>query len=188
MPDIRVARRYALALIYLVEKLKQLDVVWKDLELILRTYKSSRDFQLFLESPLIREDKKKQILGELFKRRISATTMQFLELLAEKNREGILPDVIGQFHQLSNERLGIVEVVVMSAVELTKAQQHELERQLGQYAKKKVDVEYLVDPAVKGGFVVRIGDTVLDASIKRQLELLHEKFVSAAGVASFNSH
>lgn len=177
MPNIRVARRYALALIYLVEELKQLDVVRKDLELILQTYKSSRDFQLFLESPVIREDKKKQVLGELFKGRISVTTMKFLELLAEKNREGILPDVIAQYHQLGNERLGIVEVVVTSAVELTKTQQRELERQLEQYAKKKIDAEYLVDPAVKGGFVVRIGDTVLDASIKRQLELLREKFV-----------
>ena len=180
MPDVRVARRYALALIDLVEVSENIDVVRKDLELLLQVYKSSREFQVFLESPVIREDKKKQILGELFKGKISGTTTKFLELLAEKNREGILPDIITQFRQLRNERLGIVEVVVSSAIELTENQQHELQRQLEQYTQKKVDAAYLVDPAVRGGFVVRIGDTVVDASVKRQLELLHEKFVGAA--------
>ncbi|MEE9187676.1 MAG: ATP synthase F1 subunit delta, partial [Bacteroidota bacterium] len=130
--------------------------------------------------PIIREDKKKLILGELFKRKISAITMNFLEFLAEKDREGILPDVIGQFNKLRNERLGIVEVTVTSAVELTKSQRGKLERQLEQFTGRKVDAGYLIDPAVKGGFVVRIGDTVLDASVKRQLELLHEKFVTEA--------
>ena len=178
MADVRVAHRYALALIDLAEESKQIDVMRKDLDLILRTFKSSRDFQLFLESPIIREDKKKLILGKLFKGKISAITMNFLEFLAEKGREGILPDVIGQFNKLRNERLGIVEVTVTSAVELTKSQRGELERQLEQFTGRKVDAGYLIDPAVKGGFVVRIGDTVLDASVKRQLELLHEKLVT----------
>ncbi len=180
MAHVRVAHRYALALIDLAEESEQIDVVRKDFDLILRTFESSRDFQLFLASPIIREDKKKLILGELFKRKISAITMNFLEFLAEKDREGILPDVIGQFNKLRNERLGIVEVTVTSAVELTKSQRGKLERQLEQFTERKVVAGYLIDPAVKGGFVVRIGDTVLDASVKRQLELLHEKFVTEA--------
>ena len=179
MANIRVAQRYALALIDLAEESNQLDLVMKDLELIIEAYKSSRDLQLFLESPIIREEKKKQILREIFRGRISATTMKFLELLAEKNREGIVPDVVRQFRHLRNGRLGIVEAVVTSAVELTKTQRQDLERQLERYTGKKVDAEYLIDPAVKGGFVVRIGDTVLDASVRRQLELLREKLVSA---------
>ncbi len=180
MADIRVARRYALALIDLAEEASQLDTVRKDMELVLQTVKRSRDLQLFLESPIIREDKKKQILSELFKGKISAMTTKFLELLAEKNREGLLPEIIGQFRELHNERLGIVEVLVTSAVKLTKTQQQELERQLEQYTNKKVTAKYGIDPVLKGGFVARIGDTVLDASVKRQLELLREKFVSAA--------
>ncbi|HEY4643148.1 MAG TPA: ATP synthase F1 subunit delta [Bacteroidota bacterium] len=180
MPNVRVARRYAHALIDLSVEMQGLETVSKDLALVLLTFRSSRDFQLFLESPIIRGDKKKQVLRALFKKRISDITEKFLALLAGKNREMLLPDIIREFHRLQNEHLGIVEVVVTSAVDLMKEQREALERTLEAYTRKKVVAEYRVDPAVRGGFIVQVGDTVLDASVRRQLELLREKFVAAA--------
>jgi F-type H+-transporting ATPase subunit delta len=67
---------------------------------------------------------------------------------------------------------------VTSAIEFTPSQRKDLADELERYTRKKVRVRIAVDKAIKGGLVVRIGDTVLDASVRRQLEILRERFLS----------
>ena len=73
--------------------------------------------------------------------------------------------------------MGIVSIDVTSAVEFTPSQEKDLNNELERYTKKKVRVRLTVDRAIKAGLVVRIGDTVLDASMRRQLELLKARFL-----------
>jgi len=176
MANTRVAHRYAQALMGLAEEQGTVENVAKDLELLHKTVKESREFALFLKSPVITRDKKKNILQSLFGQWLHPVTLQFILLLTEKGREDLLELIFARFLELRNELLGIVEVDVRSATELQKDQNAELQHTFERYTKKKVAISFSVDKQLKGGFVARIGDTVFDGSIKRQLELLREKF------------
>ena len=102
--------------------------------------------------------------------------MSFLALLTEKQRERSMLEVIQQYMALRDEKYGIINVDVASAVEITPQQEKSLSETLEQHTKKKVRIRMALDKALKGGLVVKVGDTVLDASIKRQLELMREQF------------
>jgi F-type H+-transporting ATPase subunit delta len=177
MKNTRVARRYAHALMQSADSVKAIDAYASDLELIKQTVTSSRELRLFINRPIVSAEKKMAILRELFGTSIGKATMSFVELLVGKQREGHLLEVIEQYFALRDMKYGILNVEVSSAVEISKPQEKNLTDKLEQYTKKKVRIRFALDTALKGGLVVRIGDTVLDASVKRQLELLREQFM-----------
>ncbi len=180
MKNARVARRYAIALMTVAEETKTLDVMTRDLSLIDQTLKNSRELRVLLQSPVVSAAKKKDILKEVFGPRVGKETMAFVNLMTAKNRESILADVVHEFHLLRDERLGIVTVDVRAAVELTQPQEQSLQKQLESYTGKKVRVQFSLDKAIQGGIVIKIGDTILDASVRRQLELLRERLTAGS--------
>jgi F-type H+-transporting ATPase subunit delta len=178
MKNARVARRYAQALMLSAESsTNTIDAIAGDLEIVKRALDGSRDLQLLLTNPVVRAEKKIAVLREIFRSHIGMPTMTFLELLTEKQREAALPEVIERYNALRDEKYGIVNVEVSSAVEISPQQEKTLAEKLERYTKKKVRVRFALDTSLRGGMVVRIGDTVLDASVKRQLELMRERFV-----------
>ncbi len=179
MKQTRVARRYAQALMDLAEETKNLERVTEDLQFLQRMMRESRDFIVFLKSPIIKKERKRQIISELVAKQISGETLSFVDLLAEKGREDILDQIIEQFFILHDERLGIVALDVRAAVELDADQRRRLEQRFEQLTKKKVRMAISLDKQLRGGFVARVGDTVYDGSVKRQLELLREKFAES---------
>lgn len=180
MANIRVAHRYAEALMGAAEEQQNIDRTGEDLKLLQTTIKGSKEFLLFLKSPVITKEKKSGVLGQLFAKKIHSSTMLFLNLLTEKGREDILPSIIDKFFRLRDEKRGIVNVEVKAAVELAKEHDAELQRRFEGYTKKKVRITYSLDRQLKGGFVARIGDTMFDGSIKRQLEILREQFTEGS--------
>jgi F-type H+-transporting ATPase subunit delta len=80
--------------------------------------------------------------------------------------------------------LGIVNVHVLAAAELSEQQTAQLEQRFEAYSKKKVRIDVSLDPKLIGGFIARIGDTVFDGSVKRQLELLRKRFIEEITVVS----
>ncbi|MGH2567294.1 MAG: ATP synthase F1 subunit delta, partial [Bacteroidota bacterium] len=141
----RITRRYAQALLELAEEHRQLDRAVEDMELLQRTAKESKDFVVFLKSPVVRKEKKKEVLKELFAKKVNALSMDFLMLLCEKGREEILPQMIEQFFMLRDEALGIVGVDVKVATELSKEQSDRIQQQFEGLTKKKVRVAFSLD-------------------------------------------
>lgn len=178
MAQRRVARRYAEALIESAEEVKNVDRVGKDMDLLRRIAKESRDFSMFLKSPVIPKEKKHTIFSGLFEKSLDPLSFRFLTLLAEKGREGALVQIIEEFFILQDEKLGIVAVDVKAAADLSKEHLGELEKKFAALTKKKVRLGVSIDKALRGGFVARVGDTVFDGSVKRQLELLRERFAA----------
>lgn len=177
MKNTRVARRYAQALMMTADSPKAIDEIAGDLETIKKVFDGSRELRRFIDSPIISAEKKLSILRELFVSRVSKRAMSFIELLIEKKREDSMLGIVEQYMVLRDAKYGIINVDVSSAVEITPQQGRNLSEKLEEYTKKKVRVRFALDTALKGGLVVKIGDTVLDASIKRQLELMREQFV-----------
>jgi len=177
MTNVRVARRYALALMDAAEGKQSIEEVTQDLATIGAVLRASREFRTFLSSPIVSPKKKWAVLTEMFGTRVGRDAMDFMELLVTKSREAVLADAIEQFNALRDEKLGIVNVSVTTAIAVTAQQERTLQHQLEDYTRKKVRVRWSLDAAIKGGLLVRIGDTVLDASIRHQLELLAERFL-----------
>ena len=182
MRNTRVARRYALALMSAAEDTGTLETTTADLVLLDGITRSSREFRLFLTSPVVSVNRKTAVARELLAARTGVVTLTFVELLIRKQREPLLPDIIEQYAALRDQRLGIVNVDITSATELTAQQQHTLRTELERFTQKTVRLRLAVDGTIKGGLVVRIGDTVYDASLTRQLERLRECFVRGASL------
>ena len=182
MRSTRVARRYAQALMSAAEDRQTLATTTADLTKIAGVIQGSHDFRTFLASPVVSIPRKKGILHEVFGATVTPDTLMFLDLLVAKQREGQLAEIIEQFHVLHDVKMGIVNVDVTTAVELTAQQQKALQKELEQRTGKSVRLRVAVNTSIRGGLVVRIGDTVLDASLSHQLERLRERFARGAAL------
>jgi F-type H+-transporting ATPase subunit delta len=182
MSNLRIANRYAEALMTSAEELHVLKNVGEDLTLIRGIIKGSHEFQLFLKSPIIKSEKKQQVLEATFDKTVQMLTLKFLILLAEKERENILLEIIEAFFNLQDEAMGIVNVHVKAASEFSAQQTSELEKRFEAYSKKKVRIDVSLNSDLIGGFIARVGDTMFDGSVKHQLEILRKKFTEEVTV------
>ena len=182
MRSTRVARRYAQSLMEAAGDLRTLDATAADIEKISAVVNTSREFRRFLSSPIVSFARKEAVLREVFHDQISASTLSFLDLIVKKQRETLLPEILEQFGVLRDVQMGIVNVDVTTAVELTQPQLRGLQTELERHTGKNVRLKVMTDPAIRGGLVIQIGDTVLDASLTRQLERLRERFARGAAL------
>ena len=182
MKSARVAYRYALALLETAEQEQVLASVLKDAVHLKGMIDQSRDLRSFLRSPVLKSAKKAAVLRTVFEKDVTPLTMNFLLLLVNKNRESVLPEVIGELFRLHDERQGTVTLELKAATDLSESQRSAIARRFEQMLKKTVRVSFSIDATLKGGILARLGDTVYDGSVKRQLEMLREQF--ARGVFS----
>ncbi|MBI5463462.1 MAG: ATP synthase F1 subunit delta [Ignavibacteriales bacterium] len=177
MSQFRAAYRYAHAIIGVAEEFKKLDEVTRDFLFLDKLIGSSKELSSFIKSPIVNKEKKKRAFTELLTNRVSELTLKFVILLTSKGREELLPEIIRQFYGLRDQLLGILNVTTRATVSFTPAQEQQLVAQLERATKKKIRMKYVLDPSLKGGFSVQHEDTVWDASVRHQLELLRERFI-----------
>jgi F-type H+-transporting ATPase subunit delta len=180
MRHIRASTRYATALLAVAVERNELDAVAKDVDFLERTISGSPDFAAFLRSPVINKEMKKKALREVLSGRTGETFSSFCLLLAAKDRESLLPEIVRQFHRLRDERLGILNVTARSAAEFSPEQKARLGEQIGRVTGKKAVLTVERDASLIGGFTVQYEDTVWDASVRRQLELMRARLVGGA--------
>ncbi len=177
MGSYTIATRYANALLESSEEKNIFDSVAKDMELIFNTFDASKELRVAIANPILTEEKKIEILREIFGNKVGKDSLEFLFFVVKKGRDEIIYDILKRFIELRDEKLNIVKVLVTSAFELDEKQKEEIKRKLTDYLHKDVRMKYKVTPSLIGGFTVRVGDTVLDASVVHQLELLRNKFL-----------
>lgn len=177
MGNLNISTRYANALMRLASDKNLFEEISADVDLVYNTFRGSRELQVFLKSPVIKSENKVDVLAGLFKGKISPDTLAFLEFIVKKNREELIYLIVQQYIHLRDEKLGRTNAQVVSVLELNDEQKEKLKNRLEELTKKKVRLTFSTDSRLVGGFIVRIGDTVLDASLKRQLELLREQFL-----------
>lgn len=178
MIERRVVRRYATALFGAAQKAGIIDKVESDLGLVSYTFESSPQLMDSIAAPVIPAGTKREIIQTIFTGKIDEVTLNYLYLLVEKRREEAILQTEEEYIDLANEARGVLVADVTTAVELDKAQETALAAKLSQVTGKMVNLNLAVDPAIKGGVIVRIGDKVIDGSIKGQLEALRENLAS----------
>jgi len=173
----KAARRYAIALLELSKEQKVVEKTLSDILFINKTIADSRDLELFLKSPIIKPVVKKDTLSAIFKGHITDLSMQFVTLIATKERSAILHQITSSFISEYNKFAGIIEVEVRAAKTLTAKQVKELQKVLEKTTEKKVNLSATEQTELKGGLLVKIEDTVIDGTIKHKLEQLEEKLL-----------
>lgn len=178
MSDFNVSTRYANALMEFAESKGLLSVVSTDIELISNTLAHSKRLRKTLASPIITDNKKISILDAIFGRLIDSETFKFLKFILSKHRENILFHIVKRFLELRNQKEGKINITITSAYDLLDEQKKSFVSKLELYTDKKVLANYQIDKKLIGGFLIKIGDRVIDASVVHQLELLRKKLRS----------
>ncbi|MCX6160337.1 MAG: ATP synthase F1 subunit delta [Ignavibacteriae bacterium] len=174
----KVEKRYSLALYEAAEKSGMIGKVALDCQGLLNLIDNNEELRLFFKSPIIRSDTKINILKTLFSDKISQLTYNFLVFLVKKGREGITAGVLGSFLDRKDTSEGLLKPVFITAVELGDDIKTDIKSKLDEYTNLNCVPEYIIDKKLIGGFTVQINDTILDGSVKRQLEMLKIKFKS----------
>jgi len=176
MEGLKVASRYAQALLELAEENKITDAVLKDMEYLLTTTNDNKDFHVFLNSPLIKADKKISIFDQLFDD-FQALTKKFIHLLTKNKREMILPLVAEEFIKKLNVIRGIVPLTLTSATKLDEDVKKVILEKLNKHIDGSIELTEKIDESLIGGFVVRMGDTRIDASNAHQINKMKQRLI-----------
>lgn len=171
-----VGKRYATALFQAVQESETTDAasVLQELKGIQQSMLEVPAFHQFFDSPVIGDGEKKQFLTDAFKGKISAEVYHFLLILVDKGREHYFNDIVHTFQQLTQALHNQVKAVAVTAVPMSDDAQQKLAASLSAMTGKEVTVENQVDQSLVGGVVVRMGDRVIDGSVRNRLSLLKE--------------
>lgn len=164
-----VANRYAKALMELATEANKLEEVKNDMQSVEKLCQENHDFILFLESPLIKTDKKIAVLNEIFGKKVSKLTLSFLTLIANKRREYLIKDIAIAYYEQYKQNKNIFTAVVTSARGLDANAKKQVMELIKSQMKGEVELVEKIDPATIGGFVLKIGDSQIDKSVARQL-------------------
>lgn len=174
-----VVRRYATTLLEAAAETGVEAQVQTDVECLQATLQSSAELRTCLENRLIEPQVHRALLESLFAGKVQPLTLNFLLLLAERRRIGLIHEVLAACTELFDARRGIVNAEVRSAIELSEEQLQRFRQRLEAYTGKQVRLRTRVDQSIRGGAIARVGDTVFDGSLVRHLQRLHEQLAGA---------
>ena len=173
----RVASRYAKSLLDLAIERGQLEEVYKDMLYLQQLTKESRDFLSLLRSPVIKADAKITAINAVTAGKINASTTAFIQLMTNKTREAVLPEIITSFISQYKQYKGIKTVKLTTAVPVSDAMKNEIMAQVKKTGGfDNIELQEVVDPAIIGGFVLQAGDQLIDASISYDLKNIARQF------------
>jgi F-type H+-transporting ATPase subunit delta len=173
MKGSKIAGRYATALLELSIEQNKVDQVLADMKYLLEVNNETRDFQLLLDSPIVKGDKKIAIFEELFGQFEEVST-SFVKLITNNGRESYLPTIAEAFDAQVKEHRGIVPITIISAVPLANSTKDIILEKVEKGVNGKLEVTELIDSSLIGGFIVRMGDKQIDASVASQFNDLKQ--------------
>lgn len=174
MKSTKVASRYAKSLLELAIEQNKVDAILGDMNFLLETNESTRDFELLIASPIINPDKKISVFEKVFDQ-FEELTMAFIRLITKNGRESFLPVIAKEFEAQVKAYKGIIPMTLISAVALDAGTRDKIVSKVQGSLKGKLEVKEVIDPSLIGGFIVRMGDTQIDASVASQLGNLKQR-------------
>ena len=168
-------RGYAQALFSIAEAEDALEAVEEELFRFARTVETERELRESLTDPALPVERKKAVLGDILGERAGPHTVSILGFLVEQGKARELTAIVDELVALAAARRRAAVAEVRSAVELSEKHKEDLAAALERATGKKVELRVIVDPSVIGGVVARVGDQVIDGSIRRRLELARER-------------
>lgn len=179
MENSRVRIRYSKALRELANEKNLNKEVLEDMQQLLNVINNSEDFKSFLKNSTIKPSQKKAIIHALFNDKMNALTLRFLDLVISYERESMLKTIV--YHYIESSRLeqGIRKATLTTAVNIGSDFKSKLYSKLEKGIGSKLKFEEKTDPELIGGFILRVDDLQLDASIKGKLAKIKEQLINS---------
>ena len=178
MRDATIARNYADALLTLSRKAGDPRGWGRLLQDVADSVQADRTLRLFLESPRVSAEQKNEVLAKALQDRAPRLFVRYLQTLVKKGRQMLLPEIATEFHALLDEVEGRVHAHVTVARPASDADREVITRQLTKTLGMDVVPHFTVNPAILGGVVVKVGDRVMDGSVRRRLGLLRGRLIA----------
>ena len=175
MSNPRAAKRYAKSLFSLSEGRGAIEHMEKDAQQIQDVIVNSQELELLLKSPVVKADAKEKILVSIFDQNISDLTLEFMRILVRKGRESILPSIIQETLSLVRNMRNVRLAEVKTAVPMDDALRERVSKALKHLHDGEVELQETVEPTLLGGFQLFMDNRMIDASIKRELDVLRRQ-------------
>jgi len=177
MPNPRLAARYAKSILDLAIEKGQLEEVYNDMLFLQQAFRSSKELVVMIKSPVIKADKKDKVLDTITAGRVSVITSSFNKLLVSKGREFYLPEIITAFIGQYKDYKGIHMVKLTTAVPVSEELKKTIVDKISaDKSLKNIELVTAVDEKLIGGFVLEIGDEMVDGSIAFDLKNIKKQF------------
>jgi F-type H+-transporting ATPase subunit delta len=167
-----VAARYAKSLIELAKEKNVVEAVYEDMKLFKDTADKNRGLMLALKSPVVRHEKKLAILKAIFQDKVNPVSFSIFTIITKKNRESILDAIADEFITAYNEYQGIQKATVITSTPLTEDLRKQFNNIVATATGKTVELEEKVDTSLIGGYLLRVNDRQIDASLRSRLNEL----------------
>lgn len=185
MQGTRVASRYAKSFIDLTIEQGVMEQAYADMKTILEVCKANPDFVIFLKSPVIKTDKKEEVLKQVFSGKLNKVTDAYIQLINSKKREMYLPEIAAEFINQYKENKKILTAVITTASGLDDIIRAQISQIVKGSGNNEVVLEEKINKDIIGGFIIRVGDKQMDASILRKLNNLRRNFAENPYIKEF---
>ena len=172
MSEYRVALRYARSIFSLSSERGIMNEIEADAISILKLCKTNHDFNVFLKSPVISQDKKWNIIKRVFGDSLHEAMFSFIHGIINKRRDMLIEQILMRFLDLVKESRGIVSATVTTASPMTEGLRTEVLKHLQKQVGSKLEIEERVDKDIIGGYILKFNDKVIDASVSSRLNFM----------------
>jgi len=176
MNDSKISVRYSRALFQLAIEKKILGKVNQDMIFILEICKIP-EAKEFLHSPIIPPSKKEAILHKMVGENVENITLSLIDLVVKNGRESFIPAIARVFIHETMKYNGITESVLTTAVKIDAKVKKQITNLISEVFKTKVEIEEKIDEGIVGGFILRIDDNYIDASVRNKLRKIKKEFI-----------
>lgn len=176
---IAVANRYARALADAVGPTGDYRAVLQELEDFAATCGESADLCGVFETPAVPLPEKMKVLEAILARlATSPLTSNFLRVLLAHYRMGLIEEIVEAFLKIAHDRMGVVQVKIFSAADLSEAERQALRARFAELTRKQVELEFRLEGKLLGGILAQIASTVYDGSVRGHLERIRQRLVA----------
>jgi F-type H+-transporting ATPase subunit delta len=170
-------RRYAEAAFEIAQRDRSLDEWRDDLRTAVQLV-SNDQVDAIVDNPSIAFAERRAVLDELLSGRVRRPVQNLVTLLTERGRVELLPAIADEYARLLNRHRGIVEALVTSAAPLSADEAEQVRQRVRQMSGAEVELTSQVDESLIGGLTIRVGDRLLDASVRGRLERLRDELIA----------
>ncbi len=179
MNQSKISVRYAKALFELANEKQLTNQVRKDMILVQTIARSVEEFQLLIESPIIKSSKKQDIFRLMFEKSVQKITLDFLFLIINNKRENYIIDIARNYLDIARKEQGITSASFISVVEISTETAASIQKIAEDIFKTKIDLVHELKPDLIGGYILRVGDRQFDASVSTKLRKIQHHLVSS---------
>jgi F-type H+-transporting ATPase subunit delta len=180
MNESRISVRYARALFQSALEKNILDRINIDMQLLQETC-AQPELKDLLSNPVVKPAKKTDILHSLLGKEVHPLTLALVDLVIKNGRENYLPAIARAFVFDTKKYKGITETILTTAVKVDHGIKNQITQMIGDLFKTKVDLKEVIDDTIIGGFVLKVEDNFIDASVKNKLRKIKKELTAGSG-------